>query len=401
MKILLVNKFYYPRGGDCLVTISMEELLKAHGHQVAIFSMQYPNNLTTETSSLFPSEISFSGEGISSKISAVKRLLGKDEVAVLFRALLNEFKPDIVHLHNIHSYISPIVGEIAKRQGIRVVWTLHDYKLICPAYSFLRESKVCELCLTNPLAVMTKKCMKKNVPASLLAYIESLVWNKKRLTKNTDIFVCPSLFMAEKMQQGGFPAGKMKVLPNFISFKQTEVQKDIPKREKAYCYIGRLSEEKGIKSLLEAASTLPFKLYIAGTGPMLPELESCFQQKNIIYLGHLSQSKVKELLAKVTFSVTPSICYENNPLSVIESLSAGTPVLGAHIGGIPELIKEHKNGMLFIPGNIEDLKSKIVSMFEFFEDEDGKRSIRIATEANQKYSGEHFYTELLKIYLDQ
>lgn len=395
MKILLVNKFYYPRGGDCLVAMGIEQMLNGHNQDTAFFAMQYPDNVLSPWDNYFPSEISFSGGGLKGKKAAFMRLIGKDEVKAKFSALMDDFKPDVVHVHNIHSYLSPVVCEIAKAKGAKTIWTLHDYKLICPTYSFIRDGKVCELCLTNQTSVLTKKCMKGSLAASLLAYIESLVWNKKRLISCTDRFVSPSIFMKEKMMEGGFPENKIDVLPNFITLdhKVDEVVLNT-KEEKSYCYIGRLAEEKGVELLLEVASRLEYKLYIAGSGPLLPSLMPYFEKyKNIIYLRQLSRSEVKELLQKVAFSVIPSVWYENNPLSVIESLCLGTPVLGANMGGIPELIAEGENGYLFEAGNMIDLQDKIKQCFSTKFDNN-----TIASKAIHKYSQSDYYHKLMEIF---
>ncbi|MBP1618465.1 MAG: glycosyltransferase [Bacteroidetes bacterium] len=402
MKVLLVNKFYYPRGGDCLVAMGIEKILREHGHEVAFFAMQYSQNIDSDWQSYFPCQVSFSGGEISDKVGAVKRLLGKDGVVRKFEALLDDFSPDVVHLHNVHSYLSPIVAEIAKSRGVRVMWTLHDYKLICPTYSFLREGKVCELCLTQPTAVLTKKCMKGSLPGSLIAYIEAQVWNRERLIRNTDVFICPSRFMKDKMIEGGFPEAKLTVLHNFLplfGLKDT-FDGQQQERETAYCYVGRLSDEKGIGQLLEVAACLPYQLFVAGTGPMENELRKQYtNHKNIIFLGQQSRTQVEVLLKKMAFSVIPSIWYENNPLSVIESLCLGTPVLGAEIGGIPELIEDGTNGLLFQAGNMDNLKEKISSFFHQIEKKGDFQSLEIATRALDYFSEAAYYEKLIAVYL--
>ncbi|MEG1999208.1 MAG: glycosyltransferase, partial [Bacteroidales bacterium] len=151
-KILLVNKFYYQRGGDCIQMMSVERLLKKHGHQVAVFSMQYPQNIKSEYSRYFVSNVNFAG-GLKHKTKAIGRILGLGDVRSAYLKILDDFKPDIVHLHNIHSYISPIVAKLAKERGCRVVWVLHDYKLVCPSYSCLSAGKPCEACFTDKMAI--------------------------------------------------------------------------------------------------------------------------------------------------------------------------------------------------------------------------------------------------------
>lgn len=390
MRILLSNKFYYPRGGDCICTINLEELLKKEGHEVAIFAMDYPENLPTPWSKYFPSEIKFKPS--IGMIEAFTRPFGSAEVKKKFTALLNNFKPDVVHLHNIHSQLSPIMVEVAKKRGIKVVWTLHDYKLLCPRYDCLRNNvEVCEACFTDREQVLVHKCMKNSKLASYLAYYEAKKWHRERLEKSTDFFISPSSFLAQKMVQGGFTANKIKTLCNFIDVEKT--QKDDYSKEEYYCYIGRLSHEKGVKTLIEAAKQLPYKLKIIGGGPLMESLKAKAGTSAIDFLGYKQWPEIKEIVGKAKFSVIPSEWYENNPLSVIEAQCLGTPVLGAKIGGIPELIETGVTGMLFESKNVTDLKDKIEQMHAHTFDYK-----KIALEAQQRYAADNYYTQLMEIY---
>lgn len=389
MKILIANKFYYYRGGDCTVSISLEKLLKEKGHDVAFFSMQHPSNLPSEWNQYFPTQVDFSSAGLKEKLIAVRRPFYSNEIKNKFTKLIDEFQPDVIHLNNIHSQLSPYIGEIAHKKGIKVVWTLHDYKLICPTYSCLRNGEACELCIQgSAFNVLYHKCMKQSFPASLLAYMESLVWSKKKLITNTDIFIAPSLFMKQMMVKGGFPDSKIKVLPNFTN-------RDYPlhsfEKENYYCYIGRLSKEKGLKTLIKAASDLPYKLVIIGTGPLEKDLPH--NNKNIKFVGFKNWAEISTIVSHAKFSVLPSECYENNPLSVIESLCLGTPTLGANIGGIPEVIFSSKCGILFKTGSVVDLKEKIQTMFNSQFDYQ-----TISSLAKEKFSQENFYNGILNIY---
>lgn len=390
MKVLLVNKFYYYRGGDCICTINLEALLKENGHEVSVFAMQFSENLPTPWSKYFPSEIKFKpGIGM---IEAFIRPFGTNEVKTKFNALLDDFCPDIVHVHNIHSQLSPIVIEIAHKRGIKVVWTLHDYKLLCPRYDCLRNNNiVCEACFVDKHKVIDYKCMKNSVIASFLAYKEALKWNKQRLEAYTDVFLCPSHFMALKMQQGGFDQFKIHVLCNFIDVEKT--RKEEYNKGDYYCYIGRLSHEKGVATLIEAARQLPYKLKVIGGGPLMENLKRLATGINIEFLGYKQWEEIKDLVGNARFSVIPSEWYENNPLSVIEAQCLGTPVLGARIGGIPELIEEGINGMLFEAKNIVDLKQKIEAMFIHNFDYEV-----LAKDSQQRYSSIAYYEQLMDIY---
>ena len=392
MKILLSNKFYYRRGGDCIYMLNLEKLLKAHGHEVAVFAMDYPENLDTPWKKYFPKNMS--------KLMAFTRPFGSHEVKSTFKKLLDDFKPDVVHLNNVHTQLSPVMAELAHQRGIKVVWTLHDYKLLCPRYDCLKNGKtICETCFSgDKKACLDNKCMKGSKLASFIGYKEAVTWNRERLEASTDVFICPSQFMANKMVQGGFLKSKMQTLCNFIDVEKckfaptdgTDYTDDVvvlPKKEDYYCFIGRLSHEKGAKTLIEAANQLPYKLVIIGGGPLMDELKSV-AHTNIEFVGFKQWDDIKQLVGKARFSVIPSEWYENNPLSVIEAQCLGTPVLGANIGGIPEL-----TDYTFSSGNIADLRSKIEKMWNSKLDYQ-----QIASDAQHRYDAETYYDKLINIY---
>ncbi|MDR1221305.1 MAG: glycosyltransferase family 4 protein [Tannerella sp.] len=392
MRILLVNKFYYRRGGDCTAVLSTEQLLRAKGHEVAVFSTIHPQNETSPWEKYFAGEVRFASPSITEKLSAAARIFHSGEVSRKFNRLLSDFKPDVVHLHNIHSYISPLVAETAHRKGIRVVWTLHDYKLLCPVYTCLRNGEICEECFLKKSNVFRYRCMKDSRFASLLAWLEACCWNRKKLSGITDLFISPSHFLKSKMIEGGFSAGQIEVLHNFLP---QELSMSTEK-EDYYCYVGRLSEEKGVETLLEAAEQVPCPLKIIGGGPLLDAYRNKYMNKQIEFLGHLQPDELYSTVRKARFLVIPSIWYENNPYSVIEALCMGTPALGSRIGGIPELIEEGENGFLFEAGNVAELRDKIDDCFRFFTKtyDFGK----VAGEAQNKFGSGTFYNKLIKIY---
>ena len=393
IKILLANKFYYPRGGDCVYTLQLESLLKSKGHDVAVFAIQHPQNQANEFQSYFPSEVSYSPGSRKNLVKGVLRPLGENEVKKKFTALLNDFQPDVVHLNNIHTHLSPVLAEIAYKKHIRVVWTLHDYKLLCPRYDCLRNGAGCTLCFSDKIQVLKHKCMKNSLFASTLAYLEAKKWSKGKLEKYTNVFICPSECMKTQMLAGGFSNEKLVVLPNFASMPNEDKSNNNKKKEDYYCYIGRIAEEKGIETLLQVAQQLPYPLKIAGKGPLFDDLQTRYASEKIEFLGYLNQKEVKSLVESSRFSVIPSEWYENNPLSGIESLYLGTPVLGADIGGIPELIEENRNGLLFEPGNRVDLKNEIEEMVHTTFD-----YAAIAQKAQEDYSPENYYSFLMDIY---
>ncbi len=397
MKILLANKFYYRRGGDCIYMLNLEQLLKAHGHEVAVFAMDYPENQDTPWKKYFPKNMG--------KLMAFTRPFGSADVKSKFNRLLDDFQPDVVHLNNVHTQLSPVMAELAHQREIKVVWTLHDYKLLCPRYDCLKNGNtICETCFRgDKKACLDNKCIKGSKLASFIGYREAVIWNRERLEASTDVFICPSQFMADKMVEGGFSKTKMRTLCNFIDVEKckyapthgtdnTDDSVFLPKKEDYYCFIGRLSHEKGAKTLIEAANQLPHKLVVIGGGTLMDELKAAAHD-NIEFVGFKQWDDIKQLVGKARFSVIPSEWYENNPLSVIEAECLGTPVLGARIGGIPELIEEGKTGMTFCSGNIADLKEKIENMWNTAFDYQG-----IATESSERYNAEKYYKDIINIY---
>lgn len=381
MKILLANKFYYRRGGDCIVTMGLKDLLKSHGHEVAIFAMDFQKNVDSPWKKYWPSNMS--------KMKAFTRPFGDDEVRQKFTQLLDDFRPDVVHLHNVHTQLSPVIAEIAHERGIKVFWTLHDTKLVCPCYTCMRDGTWCEECFTDKMAVIKHKCMPGSIPGAVIGYLEQRKWNAERLQACTTKFLPPSQFMADTCIRGGYDASKFEVLCNFIDVGKVAN----PSFEKGdyYCYLGRVTEVKGIRTLCEAAKQLPYKLKVIGGGDILDELNASFP--DIEFLGQKNWNEFRPVLEGAKFMVLPSEWSENNPLTVIEAQSLGTPVLGAHIGGIPELIEDCVSGMTFESGNVADLKDKIQKMWKAAFNYES-----LAKNAVARYSSEAYYEKLMKIY---
>lgn len=414
MKILLANKFYYRRGGDCIYTMNVEKMLKEKGHEVAVFAMQYPENEESEWSKYWPSNMS--------KLKAFTRPFGDGEVRRKFGQLLDDFKPDVVHLNNIHTQLSPVIAKMAHEQGIRVVWTLHDTKLVCPCYTCTREGKWCTECFTDKKAVIRHRCMPGGLPGAVIGYREMMKWNREALEEYTDLFLPPSQFMMDTCVEGGYYPEKFRVLCNFIdvekvSFEERQQgqhetvscpQADAQMKGDYYVYLGRVNEVKGVRTLCKAAAQLDKRLIVIGGGELLPELQETYKEcKQIEFKGQMQWEEFMPILRCARFMVLPAEWSENNPLTVIESQSLGTPVLGARIGGIPELIDERvnglngeevkslkvENGMTFTSGDVEDLKEKIIRMFEHEFDYDA-----IAKNAVERYSSEAYYKRLMEYY---
>ena len=363
--------------------MELERLLKEKGHDVAIFSMQYPENLSSEWSKYWPSNMT--------KVEAFTRPFGDREVTRKFKALLDDFQPDVLHLNNIHTQLSPVIAEIAHRRGVRVVWTLHDSKLVCPCYTCMREGQWCTECFEKKTSVIKHRCMPGSIPGAVVGYLEAKKWNKERLQSCCDVFLPPSQFMADTCVAGGYDKDKFRVLCNFIDLQK--VADSSLKKADYYVYLGRLTKVKGIETLCKVASQLPYKLVVIGGGELEDTLREKYKDVSIEFLGQKKWEEFRPVLESARFMVLPSEWSENNPLTVIESQALGTPVLGARIGGIPELIEEGVSGMTFTSGDESSLKTKIDEMWNTpFNYE------TIARKAQGRYSSETYYHELMSIY---
>ena len=423
MKILLSNKFYYRRGGDCIYTMNLEKMLKEKGHEVAVYAMQYPENEKSEWSGYWPTNMT--------KLDAFTRPFGARQVIKGFTRLMDDFKPEVVHLNNIHTQLSPVIAKIAHEKGARVVWTLHDTKLVCPCYPCMRHEYIkvqnednpalepsltkglirCTEGFTDKKAVIRDRCMPGGLPGAVIGYLEAQNWNKEVLEEYVDLFLPPSQFMMDTCVEGGYKPEMFRVLCNFIDVKKVKGLKgEEVKGLKGdyYVYLGRVNEVKGVRTLCEAAAQLDKKLIVIGGGELLPELQEAYKDcKQIEFKGQMQWEEFMPILRGARFMVLPAEWSENNPLTVIESQSLGTPVLGARIGGIPELIDEEgkglkgeeviglkdDNGMTFTSGDVEDLKDKIIKMFNHEFNYDA-----IAKNAIERYSSEAYYEKLMKYY---
>lgn len=398
MKILMVNKFHYLKGGSEKYYFELAELLKQKGHQIAFFSMKNEKNLKTEAKEYFVDEIDLNK---GNKLKALDVIYSKDNKKKMEKAL-KEFEPDIVHINNFQRQLSASIIDAIKEKNIPIVFTAHDVQAICPAITMLDNDKnICEKCMGGKyINCINKKCNKGSTLKSIIGAIEGNYYRRHKIyTKKIDMIITPSEFYKEKLVQDGIKENKIKSMHNFINIKQY----DIPIEDDGYAlYIGRLSKEKGILNLIKAFEKIENgKLYIAGDGP---EKENIIQfirknnlQEKIELLGFLDKEQVKEKISKCRFVVVPSIWYENCPYSIIETLSIGKPVIGAKIGGIPELVRDNESGLLYQFDSIDELSTKMKVLFE-----DKELAQKLGENAKKmsikEFSKEKYYNELLGIY---
>lgn len=363
MKVLLINKFLYYKGGDAVCTIETGNLLRSHGHEVIFWGMHHPNNSEYPNTDLFVDNLDLNNTvGIRKQLNIAAKLLYSVEAKKKIDALIKRVgKPDIVHLHNFAHQISPSILHVFKRHKIPVVMTMHDYKVVCAPYTLLSHGKVCELCKGRKYINCFKQgCVKNSKAKSFLNTTEMYLHHKiLKLYDLIDIYISPSYFLKEKVAEMGFN-GKVEHIPNFV--KQENFNPSYDWQEKSVYYLGRLSHEKGILTLIEAVKGLDVTLKIIGDGPLRLEVEDKIKNEkisNVKLLGYMSSEQLKGEISKSMFMVIPSEWYENNPMSVIESFALGKPVIGARIGGIPELVKDNETGLTYESGNTSELADKI------------------------------------------
>lgn len=381
MNILHINKFHYLRGGAESVYLNTARLLEAHGHHSVFFSMHHPQNLPCETSDYFMPyvELDTHDNSMIPQLKTAGRILYSFKAKKLLSQLLDKHPVDIAHLHNIWHHISPSILYELKKRRIPVVMTIHDYKMVCASYHLQAQGKPCEDCHGRKyFMVIKKRCVKESLPKSVLCTIEMYLHHKVLdIYNNANVFISPSRFLKDKLLEMGFTK-KILHLPNCVDIgKFSGFDKDanngMDEQENSIVYFGRLSPEKGLLTLIEAAKLLyhenkdsrNIKIEIIGEGSMREELQEKVKKENINnvrFFGYKQGESLYREIKKSVAAILPSEWYENNPMAVIEAFAMGKPVIGSRIGGIPELVKDTETGLTFDPGNAEDLSKKIKAL---------------------------------------
>lgn len=379
MRVLLVNKFHYRKGGSETYYFAVADALKELGHEVHCFAMEGENNLPCEDSDLFAPNRDYNGP-ISpvAKATAALSIIYSRESRLRFQKLCERVHPDVVHMNLVHRQItlSILDAPYLRENNVPVFWTAHDYIGVCPSYTMLDGAgNVCDACLLGRFSnCLRRRCVKGSAAKSGLGAVEGEFLRLTHAYRKIDRIICPSKFLMEKMVEGGFPREQLVWMPNFITRETAEAigrvaspSNDVP----YFIYFGRLSAEKGvdvlIKAFAEATSELPagWRLRVVGTGPAEEWLrafsEKCPASQSIDFLGFKTGDELRSLIKGARWSVVPSTCRENMPYSIVESLAAGTPVIGSEIGGIPELVQDGKTGFIFSPGDSDGLSRRLVA----------------------------------------
>jgi glycosyltransferase involved in cell wall biosynthesis len=377
MKILQVNKYYYPRGGADRYFLDLSAALEKAGHEVAVFAMQHPKNTATPWSRYFVSRVSFNEGSLKNKLKIPGRVLYSREAKRKFTQLIKDFQPNIIHIHNIYHQLSPSILDAAACFKIPVVMHLHDYKLICPNHALFTEGAYCERCRPRRYSQCLKhRCVKNSLSASALAALEMYLHHSvlKIYEKRISAFIAPSAFMKNTVGRFGQDEKKIRVIYNpygqeFSSDNQTKEQTENKNttdnnKEKYFLYFGRLSEEKGLSILIQAAALAGQTVKLAGTGPEEAVLQTLAKNLKapVEFLGLKTATELKPLISNSQAVIIPSIWGENMPLSLLEAFSLGKPVIASNIGGMPEIVHNEVNGLLCNPGDVKDLAEKMLAI---------------------------------------
>lgn len=366
MKILMINKFLHPNGGSETYIFKLGAYLQTQGHEVQYFGMEHENRIVGNRVNAYTSNMDFHGGSKLSKLLYPIKTIYSAEARKRIRLVLEDFQPDVCHLNNFNYQLTPsIILEIRKWEKqsghkCKIIYTAHDYQLVCPNHMCNNPNthENCEKCLGGHFLNCTKgKCIHGSLAKSAIGTMEATFWKWMGIYKQIDKIICCSHFMKTKLDTYPVLADKTVAMHNFVDAVEA---KQVQKKEYVL-YFGRYSQEKGIATLIQAAKELPeIPFVFAGSGPLEHLLEGI---PNIQNVGFQRGEALETLIREARFTVYPSEWYENCPFSVMESQMYGTPVLGANIGGIPELIRIGETGALFESGNVDELTKSINTMY--------------------------------------
>ena len=399
--LLSINNYHYRRGGADVVFFEQNRMLQELNWNVASFSMHHPENIDSSWSKYFVDEIEFGHEySVWQKLVQAQKVIYSFEARRKLNSLINDANPQVAHIHNIYHHISPSILGLLKKRGIPTVLTLHDLKLACPAYKMLAHDGICERCKPKKtFNVIVNKCIKGSVPLSALVYLESLVHQILRSYNNVSRFIVPSRFYLEKMVEWGWDRSRFSYIPNFVDCEQYQPSH---MAGKPFVFFGRLSHEKGVHTLIKAAAMANVPVHIAGTGPEEQALKELAVQTgaNVSFMGYHTGEDLYNIVRNARAVVLPSEWYENAPISVMEAYALGRPVLGANIGGIPELIRIGETGDVFISGSVEDLASKLVQYTNLPDDDLVEMGRQGRAWIKSEFSASKYRDRLLEVYAD-
>lgn len=355
--LLSINTYNYRRGGSDVVFLEHDAMFADLGWRTASMAMHHPKNYPSKWDKYFVREIEFGNSyGVFQKALMAGKVIYSLEAKNKVSKLLDDFSADVAHAHCIYHHLSPSVLVELKRRNIPVVMTAHDLKLACPSYKMVNRLGICERCKNgNFLHTIKHRCVRGSLAVSALVALESTVHRKFGLYKdNLDMVVAPSIFMRNKLIEWGWSGDQIRHIPNYVHVDSYE-----PRYQPGsyFVYFGRLQLDKGVATVIRAASKANVPLQIVGTGPDEEALKTIAEESkdSVIFHGYQQGESLRTLVSNSRAVVLASEIYENAPMSVLEGYAMGKPAIGARIGGIPELIKDTETGLLFESGDVDEL----------------------------------------------
>lgn len=405
-RLLNVHRFRFRKGGAEAVYLDHLELFRGRGWSCAEFVMDHPRNEPSEWSGYFPPY--FDAASAPRSLKTLSRFVTSGEARQAMARMLDDFRPDIVHIHGLYQQLTPSVLEPIAARGIPIAYTVHDYKLLCPAYQlYTAELGVCERCAggrTWHCAI--NRCLHDSRGVSAVYAGEALYHRWRGSYDAVTAFVMPSRFVLEKHREYGFPGERLHYVPNFFA-TSTDAPIDpaavaaLRRMHGDYVlFFGRLSVEKGCGVLVEACARAGQKLVLAGEGPEEARLRALAEQSGarVEFAGYRSGADLWHLVEAAICVVLPAVWYENAPKSVLEAQARAKPVIASRIGGLPEMIEDGVTGMLVPPGDQAALADAIGRMAGLPAD----RRAALGEEARRRvlatFGAERYFTTMSGLY---
>ena len=408
MRVLIVNTYHYVRGGDCRHVFGLEKLLKRNRCDVHHFAMKGNRNLPCADDPYFVEEIDYADLLGNGKYLESLRVLWKSIYSLEAKAniarLVHKVKPDVVHMHSVRHHITcSIISELTKRR-IPIVWTLHDYKELCPNTTFRNAGGICEQCRGKRyFKTVLNRCKKESLAASMVTFLEAKVNSFLDYDRHIGLYISPSAFLREKFIEYGYSPDRIIHLPNFM-----DVDQFTPHYEYSdyMLFLGRLERSKGLGTLIEAFARMKeegssLRLKIAGTGNMERALSFAISRRdlaNIDMLGLLQGDALMEAIRNAMAIVVPSEWYENYPFSILEAMAFGKPVIASRIGGIPEQVEDGITGYLFEPFSASNLAEKIKLLSMQSKEEITRMGMAAREKVERVNSPDSYLRSIMKIY---
>ncbi|MBI4434141.1 glycosyltransferase [Candidatus Uhrbacteria bacterium] len=404
MRVLLVNKFWYPKGGSERYTFLLRDLLESEGHTVIPFGMTDEWNVATPWAEYFAPRVAFDDSadmGMCGSLDRLMRVLWNRDAAAALDRLLSRVRPDVAHLQNFAHQISPSILPVLARHGVPIVWTLHDYKLLCPNYRMYTQGAPCERCQGHSYwNAVRYNCMGRRGASAAVAaemYLHHALTNV--YGKHIAAVIAPSAFLADRLHAWGW-RGRIEVVPNCIE-PFPAAPPPHPRDRSGVLFVGRLMEEKGVLDFLEVVRRLPkIPFVVIGNGPLGAEMQkAAATYANLTWHGAQPPDQMRAHYERARVLVVPSRWYENAPYVVLEAMRAGTPVIATRMGGLPELVDDGATGVLVPPRNPVALARAIG---ELIADEQLLAAFgnRAQHDAHERYGPALHYARLQALYAE-